>query len=189
MSILCTRPLAAVSVQLNHLSITYHLSHWQCFWNGTFSSRSLPTDININASRRSWLKDERRRVLVIFSLLKALSQLTWVNHSVNKYSYTKKISEKAEGGNFEYTKDSNSTRKLSCTQGKWAAMLWPLNYRCLSLPRISESITRGRQRSQPKNRNYWQSRLVRWTQPFCPTNISCKLPIHPPMNDSLWMKL
>ena len=51
----------------------------------THSKTSLSQPINMNASSLSFPVD-RKRVFTCLSLLKALSQLTWVNESVKRYS-------------------------------------------------------------------------------------------------------
>ena len=50
----------------------------------TNSKRSLSQSIKMNASSLSFPRVDRKRVFTCFSLLKALSQLTWVNESVKR---------------------------------------------------------------------------------------------------------
>ena len=45
---------------------------------------SLSQPINMNASSLSFPRVDRKRVFTCFGLLKALSQLTWVNESVKR---------------------------------------------------------------------------------------------------------
>ena len=58
-----------------------------------YSNRSLSQSIDMHASSFSFPRVEHKQVLTCFNLLKALSQLTWVNASVRGYSLAKQRME------------------------------------------------------------------------------------------------